>query len=1180
MTTARNESEIEDRLSELAEQFSNEHRQGKRPAIEAYAAQYPELAERIRQLFPALVVIEELGPLQDSGPPAAEFLPSPSIPLQIGDYRIIREIGRGGMGIVFEAEQISLVRPVALKVLGHRASLDPRLIERFQVEARSAGRLHHPRIIPVYDVGEADGIHFYAMQRIDGMGLDQALSELRTLTCLAGAQTTAAQANGMVTVLDRGSGLGLRSAESRNFGLESLQVPSPLLQGRDPIQVPSPPRRGRGQGVGVFRTRHERRSPLTFNDDRRHPYYRDVARIGMHAAESLAYAHAEGILHRDIKPSNLILDRHGEVWVADFGLAKAFDTTDPDGQGGLTGTGDLVGTMRYMAPERFRGWSDPRSDVYALGLTLYELLAQRPAFEEGDRVKLIQDIKDVEPPRPRTFDVHIPLDLETIVLKAMQKEPARRYQTAGELAEDLQRFLEHRPIAARRVTRTERVAQWTRRNPALAAALVSVAGLLLIVAVGSSLLSWRLNRALNTSTTLLRQSLLDQARSMRSSATPGGRTLALDALRQAAAIRPGLDLRNEAIAAMARTDIQPVPERTLPPARATLVFGLNLEYSLADDGKGLAFVRDANGKELQRIPVGRLWYALASPDNRFLIVKDGINRSGVGPERIRVFEWRSGRQILQLDGGGDFDFRPDGKEFVVANNHGAGEVVFYNLPRGTELRRFRPSRSVILLKYHPSGGYLAFCEQGKPAISRLDAQSGTIDPLGVKSHGGLMSQPSFDESGKRVAAGASNWQTYVWDTGSGDLTATLTGHGAEVARTDFVPNSEILATSSWDRSIRLWDSQEGRALARLNGGLLGVSSDGKQLAFQNGNQVGIVRIVAAREYRSLRGHTGKNPRSCCFAPDGRTLVSCGYDGVRIWDIGEGKCLGTIALEGTLSVKFTSAMDSLLTAASAGLYRWPVRHSADQWVLGPREALIEETVTDRRIALSPEQDRIAVASDATDRLEIVSLSDRTRRSIPCNALPNDCRFSPDGSWVFARSWRGQWWAVYDAGTLLPVRKRFAKVTQACFSPDSRRLIAATTAGVEVWETASWKLVQELPWESSGIPWVAISFSPDGALLAVSGSDGAVWLLHGGDYHEVARLESPSPQHVHDVVFDSIGSQLAVCANGAINIWDLRAIRESLAEMHLDWSPPPAPRSRVATAAPIQIVIDDGELGRDP
>src|SRR5207245_295523 len=213
-------------------------------------------------------------------------------------------------------------------------------------------------------------------------------------------------------------------------------------------------------------------------------YFRHVARIGVQAAEALAYAHSQGIVHRDIKPSNLLLDTQGTVWVTDFGLAKA------EGMDELTQTGDILGTLRYMAPERFSGRSDPRCDIYSLGLTLYELLTLRRAFEEMDRRLLIKKVSQEEPTRPRRLDRGIPRDLETIVLKATAKEVSRRYASAAEMAEDLRRFLADKPIEARRVTVWEQAWRWCRRNPAVAA-LAMVALTCLLGGLTAAVWQWR-----------------------------------------------------------------------------------------------------------------------------------------------------------------------------------------------------------------------------------------------------------------------------------------------------------------------------------------------------------------------------------------------------------------------------------------------------------------------------------------------------------------------------------------------------------------------------------------------------------------------------------------------------------------------------------------------------------------
>jgi serine/threonine protein kinase/formylglycine-generating enzyme required for sulfatase activity len=439
-----------DVLDRLAEEFVACYRRGERPSPEDFARRHPDLAEDIRDLFPALVQLEQ--PLRGSvGRPAA----------QVGGYRLLRELGRGGMGVVYEAEQLSLGRRVALKVLRLDAAREPRAVLRFRREAQAAARLHHTNIVPVFEVGQEADTAFYAMQLIPGRSLDRVIDDLRRQAPAAAAPTAVAPADpagGVAPLL-------------RTGGLCTHQTPRP-----EPARVDA------GRASSVRPTAPESwvvPAGLSGGPAGRPAYYRAVARIGEQVASALAYAHARGIVHRDVKPSNLLLDPAGVVWVADFGLAKADDSD------ALTHPGDLVGTLRYMAPERFRGRANAGADVYALGLTLYELLALRPAFGARDRLELIEQIKDREPARPRSLDGGIPRDLETVVLKPMHKDPGRRYPSAQHLADDLRRWLAGEPVRARPVVRLERGWRWARRNPVVTSLIGSVLGLLLVIAVGA-----------------------------------------------------------------------------------------------------------------------------------------------------------------------------------------------------------------------------------------------------------------------------------------------------------------------------------------------------------------------------------------------------------------------------------------------------------------------------------------------------------------------------------------------------------------------------------------------------------------------------------------------------------------------------------------------------------------------
>jgi serine/threonine protein kinase len=432
-----------DTVEKLADAFVARYRSGERPSIDEFVGRYPELAGELRGLLNAVVMLEQQAAqsaerltLAAGGVAAAD-----KVPRQIGDFLIVREIARGGMGIVYEAAQQSLDRQVALKVLSSPGLLSPAHLERFRREARAAARLQHSHIVPVFDFGVHHGTYYYAMQYVPGQSLDWVIQSLeRARSGFERAPEAAAPAIDSPSKADGGE--SHRSAEPERDTFAATLSDT------------------------EFATSAGRRE-----------FYRNVARIGLQAAEALAYAHSEGVLHRDVKPSNLLLDAKGNIWMTDFGLAKA------EGDDELTHTGDFVGTLRYTAPERLEGWSDRRSDIYGLGVTLYELLTLQPFFTNRSRTELLRRIAEDTPVAPRRIDAAIPIDLETIVLKAVAKEPAARYHRAEQMADDLRRFLADRPILARRSNVAERAGRWCRRNPAIASLAAAVLALLVVTVI-------------------------------------------------------------------------------------------------------------------------------------------------------------------------------------------------------------------------------------------------------------------------------------------------------------------------------------------------------------------------------------------------------------------------------------------------------------------------------------------------------------------------------------------------------------------------------------------------------------------------------------------------------------------------------------------------------------------------
>ncbi len=482
-----NSGATDERFSALADEFIERLRLGQKPSVEGYALANPELADDIRLAFPALLTIDELKPA--SGDVTGHFDVAAVVVRgtkldRLGDFRVLREAGRGGMGVVYEAEQESLGRRVALKVLAAHAISDPAQVKRFEREARAAAQLHHTNIVPVFGVGEQDGLHYYAMQFIAGLGLDAVIEEVKRLRNVS-TESDAVTRGAFLEGTDGGGPTA--AAIARSLVTECFTVAAPMQDDLSTIGSEC-------QEASVQRPRVEPgshssdvalgASGMSSGSGSDSRYWRSVARVGLQVAQALEYAHNQGIFHRDIKPSNLLLDGQGTVWVADFGLAKAAEGED------LTHTGDIVGTIRYMAPERFHGQCDGRSDIYALGLTLYEMVGLCPAFEQKARQALIRQVMEEEPPRLRKLDPLVPRDLETVIQKAIAREPTSRYATAGAFAEDLSLYLDDKPVRARHTGVLERGWKWARRRPAIAALLGG-----LVIAVGTGLLAvtwqWR-----------------------------------------------------------------------------------------------------------------------------------------------------------------------------------------------------------------------------------------------------------------------------------------------------------------------------------------------------------------------------------------------------------------------------------------------------------------------------------------------------------------------------------------------------------------------------------------------------------------------------------------------------------------------------------------------------------------
>jgi serine/threonine protein kinase/Flp pilus assembly protein TadD len=489
-------------LAEVIEELTAKLKGREAVDLEACLEAHPQHADELRRLFPALRLLADLsrsGPMELPAAFGGEREPG-FAGGTLGDFRLLREIGRGGMGVVYEAEQISLGRRVALKVLPFASTLDPRQLQRFKNEAQAAAQLQHPHIVPVHATGCERGVHYYAMQFIEGQTLAALVGDLSRQV---GQDKKRRNEEGRTTARRQ---VPAEAGEAAS-GLEATATLAPLppFVGRalaGPVQGQVAEAQAgtlRGDALATVGTVHSA------------AFFQTVARLGVQAAEALEYAHQLGIIHRDIKPSNLLVDGQGQLWITDFGLAHC------QSQPGLTMTGDLVGTLRYMSPEQAlakRVVVDHRTDIYSLGVTLYELLTLEPAFGGTDRQELLRQIAFDEPKAARRLNRAVPAELETIVGKAMEKNPADRYATAQELADDLERFLKDEPIRARRPTLVQRGRKWARRHRAVVWS-VGVVSLLAALMAGMNGL-WLAQRRAETAAAVA--AVLEEAETLQSEA--------------------------------------------------------------------------------------------------------------------------------------------------------------------------------------------------------------------------------------------------------------------------------------------------------------------------------------------------------------------------------------------------------------------------------------------------------------------------------------------------------------------------------------------------------------------------------------------------------------------------------------------------------------------------------------
>lgn len=1164
------ESVVGDALSRLVDDFIERCRRGETPAVEDYVKLLPESADEIRATFPMLAMIESAARRgRDSSP-----VPTNSALLErIGDYRIVREIGRGGMGVVYEAVQESLGRKVAVKVLPSNLLVDRSRLDRFHREAQASAQLRHPNIIPVHGVGEQDGIAYFVMAFVDGMSLDRVIELLRSVVG-GGSEVEDSVPWGAVSPL---------VSEYRRWG-PVAQSASALSWIRSPVRFAS------SLALARFDSRK--------NHAKDHARYHErIASIIARVADALAYAHEHGVLHRDVKPSNLLLDREGEVWLADFGLAKTGDSE------ALTHTGDVVGTLRYVAPERLRGEMDARSDVYSLGLTLFELLTLRSAFEDVDRVRLLRRIGEEEPPSPRSLEPRIPRDLDTIVRKSIAKEPGRRYSSARELERDLARFLEGRTIAARQSTNLEKLGVWVRRNPLVASLSVVVFGLLLVVAIGSTLSAlWLVNEnqranqsqrraevAERAARDKLFESYVGQAKIGRSTGRVGQRLGGLEAIARAVSLasdRGDLDfhakeLRRQAIACLALPDLEmddATSAELFPSACHDVVADSALQFVAGLDQEGN--LRMVSTKRLGRETVHPIpgtdtascALLAMSNDGSRLVLSGGKGGSAWN----RLMDVGSGRAVEPsfTPAGGPWlvaCFSPDSSRLAFAADENL-QVVELSTGHVAKQRSLGP---VQALAWSPSGESLA-------SASRIELEVWSADLKERRStftYRTSVRSLAWSGDGARLVVGCDD-EAVVQSAWKGGWERAFRRHGGPVHRVAFVPESPWIASTGADDITRIWDSISCREVLAIDGRLGGVGASGRRLLLMDrAGRARIGQLVGGKERLSMLDPLDADSvQSLAFVGGPGLLALADRGGLRFVNIGEASRAKRAPIGMVGELGSDHAGNTLFAFGSTGLSRWPIQCDAKAIRIGPSRTIFDLPSAGAGFDATPDGLRLVVADPAGRILVFDSQSDSLLFE---GAHPGvrHVAIDPRGRWVASSASMGApnvlLWDLEKRGSRTLVSEGPARLA---FDSNGSWLAGSLRDRLVLWDTVTWEIRSQHQREES-IDSPPLALSPDSRYLATASRRDAILLLRVHTSEELGLLESPTSQQIESLAFDRAGCLLASgFSDGTAEVWDLPLVQRQLRELGLAWDADPTSSHEPISVR--EIAVDLGALTNHP
>lgn len=1122
----------------ITEEFAEKIRRGEQPTVDEFVALYPAHAIQLRQLLATVEAMEKLAGFtsdhtvrSDNTADQTRFQPH----TLFGDFELLEEIGRGGMGVVYRAKQKSLARTVAIKVLSERVADKHIYSQRFQREACAAAGLHHTNIVPVFGAGIEQGTPYYIMQLIDGISLDQFLKELKSN----------------------------REAKQKNSRIQAEPDPATTLE------------------PGCSKRHKVRQLLELWNLDAskipsQKQYFRIVAQIGYDVATALDYANSLGIVHRDIKPANLIIDEHGKTWITDFGLAKSIHHET------ITAQNDLLGTLRYMAPERFSGIADLRSDIFSLGLTLYEMLTLKPVYNEPDRSKLIRDVSLGHRSHLRRENRMVPESLATIIDKSQAISQSDRYQTGSEFGDDLRRFLNDEPIRARPETRRQRTARWVRRNP-----IISVLAFLLCVALAVLTFSQiRIVQEKNRYQQSLAESLLAQGRFQRLTGTTGQRVASLQNIARAAAISQLAGLAPEAIQGMTLPDIEFLRHQSIVnPSNSidSLCVSPNLQqYITYGDGflelrafpdwlfnSSQPFMQADNPIEFQKAPENLL--------ARFSILQGSITFSakfstagehvlacfnGPSEERIlRIFDWQKASTVWSIERVAERAFAlwdqedllsvavEDGGVWYVRtwsnkSHEPVSSVQLPSMPFSFE-HSGRDARIAITL---PESGKIWVVDVLSSSIQEIDCGE---DIYAVAWH------PDLDQ----IAIGLGyDIDIRNLDTPSLSL-RKLKGHKWVIHGIRYHPSGHLLSSHSLREGLtRVWDLRRDKQVLLVDGHLLGFSRDGDHTIVAQGGQLAVGKFWSDEEYRVLSHSNGASQHAWRTAKlrNIPIVLSIGGSGLTAWNVLNGKFMEESDPFDAYTMVIDESNNRVLMAGNDGVREvtYSVNTEGSNIDFSPAEkmtlaGLPAEQLHQPAFGIQAARNH-AVSAVSMQRSPDLHLFDQGRALI--GSLSGEGPFvffdlSPSGKLLAAVHEYQSDYVIYDTEKLASTVRleTTSNAGQSFFAPNEKWLVTCSHDRYTIYDVGSWKIIHEIM--SERVIEGAAAFSSDSNLLAVVIGNGTARLVSTGDWREVALLKTEAEEiNVLNLEFSPDDRLLLLsCGPQGIRIWDLPRVVQRMYEL---------------------------------